>query len=80
MLFAASLGGVAEQYFSPRRVKAARYGIGQKRPERELSGPGLMRYAHLAPDQRREAVAKPNEQPVLALTVGRLIADMVLPH
>jgi integrase len=28
-----------------------------------------LRYAHLAPDQRREAVAKLNDQPVLALTV-----------
>jgi integrase len=28
-----------------------------------------LRYAHLAPDQRREAVAKLNEQPVLALTL-----------
>jgi integrase len=26
-----------------------------------------LRYAHLAPDQRREAVAKLNERPVLAL-------------
>jgi hypothetical protein len=28
-----------------------------------------LRYAHLAPDQRREAVAKLNERPVLALTL-----------
>jgi integrase len=28
-----------------------------------------LRYAHLAPDQRREAVAKLNEQPILALTL-----------
>jgi hypothetical protein len=28
-----------------------------------------LRYAHLAPDQRREAVAKPNEKPVLALSM-----------
>jgi len=28
-----------------------------------------LRYAHLAPDQRREAVAKLNEQPILALTM-----------
>jgi len=28
-----------------------------------------LRYAHLAPDQRREAVAKLNEKPLLALTV-----------
>ena len=28
-----------------------------------------LRYAHLAPDQRREAVAKLNDQPVLALTL-----------
>jgi integrase len=28
-----------------------------------------LRYAHLAPDQRREAVAKLNEKPVLALTL-----------
>jgi hypothetical protein len=27
------------------------------------------RYAHLAPDQRREAVAKLDDQPVLALTL-----------
>jgi integrase len=27
-----------------------------------------LRYAHLAPDQRREAVAKLNEKPLLALT------------
>ena len=31
-----------------------------------------LRYAHLAPDQRREAVAKLNEKPILALTVERL--------
>ena len=33
-----------------------------------------LRYAHLAPDQRREAVAKLNEKPILALalTVGRV--------
>jgi hypothetical protein len=29
-----------------------------------------LRYAHLAPDQRREAVAKLNEKPLLALTAG----------
>jgi hypothetical protein len=29
-----------------------------------------IRYAHLAPDQRREAVAKLDEKPLLALTVG----------
>lgn len=28
-----------------------------------------LHYAHLAPDQRREAVAKLNEKPVLALTL-----------
>ena len=28
-----------------------------------------LRYAHLAPDQRREAVAKLNERPILALTM-----------
>jgi hypothetical protein len=28
-----------------------------------------LRYAHLAPDQRREAVAKLNEKPILALTL-----------
>ena len=28
-----------------------------------------LRYAHLAPDQRREAVSKLNDQPVLALTL-----------
>ena len=28
-----------------------------------------LRYAHLAPDQRKEAVAKLNERPILALTV-----------
>ena len=28
-----------------------------------------LRYAHLAPDQRREAVAKLNDKPVLALTM-----------
>jgi integrase len=28
-----------------------------------------LRYAHLAPDQRREAVAKLNDQPILALTL-----------
>lgn len=30
-----------------------------------------LRYAHLAPNQRREAVAKLNEKPILALTVDR---------
>src|SRR4051812_7327527 len=28
-----------------------------------------LRYAHLAPDKRREAVAKLNEKPILALTL-----------
>ena len=28
-----------------------------------------LRYAHFAPDQRREAVAKLNEKPILALTM-----------
>jgi len=28
-----------------------------------------LRYAHRAPDQRREAVAKLNEKPILALTL-----------
>jgi hypothetical protein len=28
-----------------------------------------LRYAHLAPDQRREAVAKLNEKPILAVTL-----------
>jgi integrase len=28
-----------------------------------------LRYAHLAPDHRREAVAKLNEKPILALTM-----------
>jgi len=28
-----------------------------------------LRYAHLAPDQRREAVAKLNERPLLTLTM-----------
>ena len=28
-----------------------------------------LRYAHLAPDQRRKAVAKLNEKPILALTL-----------
>ena len=28
-----------------------------------------LRYAHLAPDQRREALAKLNEKPLLALTM-----------
>jgi integrase len=35
-----------------------------------------LRYAHLAPDQRREAVAKLNEKPILALTM-RLPWDSV---
>jgi len=29
-----------------------------------------LRYAHLAPDQRREAVAKLNEKPILALSMS----------
>jgi integrase len=33
------------------------------------SVPMSLRYAHLAPDQRREAVAKLNEKPILALTL-----------
>lgn len=37
-----------------------------------------LRYAHLAPDQRREAVAKLNDQPVVALTL-RLQWDGVAP-
>ena len=28
-----------------------------------------LRYSHLAPDQRREAVAMRNQRPILALTV-----------
>ena len=39
-----------------------------------------LRYAHLAPDQRREAVAKLNEKPLLALTVGWLSGGESLPH
>jgi len=33
-----------------------------------------LRYAHLSPDQRREAVAKLNEKPLLALTMRSEIA------
>jgi integrase len=40
---------------------------------RDLLGHGSvgmsLRYAHLAPDQRREAVAKLNERPLLTLTM-----------
>jgi hypothetical protein len=40
---------------------------------RDLVGYGTvqmsLRYAHLVPDQRREAVAKLNEKPILALTL-----------
>jgi integrase len=40
---------------------------------RDLLGHGTvqmsLRYAHLAPDQRRAAVAKLNEKPILALTL-----------
>lgn len=40
---------------------------------RDLLGHGSvgmsLRYAHLAPDQRREAVAKLNEKPLLNLTM-----------
>jgi integrase len=35
-----------------------------------------LRYAHLAPDQRREAVAKLNEKPVLALTLRLPWSDL----
>jgi len=35
-----------------------------------------LRHAHLAPDQRREAVDKLNEKPILALTVGRVYDAM----
>jgi integrase len=35
-----------------------------------------LRYAHLAPDQRREAVAKLNEKPILALTLRLLWTDV----
>lgn len=33
------------------------------------SAPRPQRYAHLAPDQRRDAVAKLNEKPIFALTL-----------
>lgn len=39
-----------------------------------------LRYAHLAPDQRREAAAKLNEKPVLALTLGEPAGDMALSY
>jgi len=39
-----------------------------------------LRYAHLAPDQRREVVAKLNDQPVIALTVGGLAAGVALSY
>ena len=39
-----------------------------------------LRYAHPAPDQRHEAVAKINDQPVVVLTVGGDAADVVLSH
>jgi integrase len=39
-----------------------------------------LRYAHLAPDQRREAAAKLNEKPVVALTLGGPTADVVLSY
>src|SRR5467141_3568766 len=48
--------------------------------ERSDSVAMSLRYAHLAPDQRREAVAKLNEKPLLALTVGRLSGGESLPH
>jgi integrase len=35
-----------------------------------------LRYAHLAPDQRREAVAKLNEKPILALTLRLPLSDV----
>ena len=38
-----------------------------------------LRYAHLAPDQRREAVAKLNEKPLLALTL-RLQPGIAIPQ
>ena len=44
--------------------------------ERDLLGHSnvqmLLRYAHLAPDQRREAMAKLDEKPILALTLRLL--------
>jgi hypothetical protein len=44
-----------------------------RRGSRDLLGHGSvqmsLRYAHLAPDQRREAVAKLNDKPILALTL-----------
>ena len=54
---------------------------------RDLLGHGSvqmsLRYAHLAPDQRREAVAKLNNKPILcaypALTVARPAADVLYP-
>jgi hypothetical protein len=39
-----------------------------------------LRYAHLAPDQRREAVAKLNGKPVLALTVEQAADSARLSH
>jgi hypothetical protein len=54
---------------------------------RDLLGHGSvqmsLRYAHLAPDQRREAVSKLNDKPVscayTALTVARPAADVLYP-
>jgi hypothetical protein len=37
-----------------------------------------LRYAHPVPDHRREAVAKLNDKPILALTEASLAADVAL--
>jgi integrase len=52
---------------------------------RELLGHSSMgmslRYAHLAPDQRREALAKLNEKPILALSLRlQLSSRQLLSH
>jgi hypothetical protein len=61
----AALAGVVEQGFPLDAVLA----VDARAVHAAGSIAMSLRYAHLAPDQRREAVAMLNQKPILALTV-----------
>ena len=65
-------------HFAPRLVQCG-VPLNTVRDLLDHSSLGMtLRYAHLTPDQRHDAVAKLNQKPVVALTVGGLAADVAL--